>query len=321
MTKTIERLSLTLAQITPLTPRIYRYQLRATSGAELPLITAGSHIAIPVTLNSGKQDFHHYSICSNPNQREYYEIAVLHEKDGKGGSQFIINNFAVGTLLECRLPTNNFHLHADASPAILIAGGIGITPIIAIAHTLALRGRRFQLHYAGRSKSEMAFVEELQKTFARNFFVHAADEGQRLDIMQLLADAPSNTLFYACGPQKMLADIETSARMLGIDKDRIQMEHFTDEKSENNKAVVLELAHSNKLINARADQSLLTALRDADANIHFDCCVGDCGTCAVKILKGEAEHRDHVLSDAQKAEGFICVCVSRAKSEKLVLAL
>ena len=321
MTNTLERLRLTVAQIKPLSPRIYRYQLRATSGSELPLITAGSHIAIPVTLNNGKQDFNHYSICSNPNQREFYEIAVMLESNGCGGSQFIISNAEVGTLLECGIPSNNFHLHADASPAILIAGGIGITPIISIAHTLALRGRRFKLHYAGRSKREMAFVDELQKTFARNFFIYAANESQRLDIMQVLADAPSNTLFYACGPQKMLADIETSARMLGIDKDRIQMEHFAAEKAANDKTVVLELAHSNRLINARANQSLLTALRDAGVNVHFDCCVGDCGTCAVKILEGEAEHRDHVLSDAQKAQGFMCVCVSRAKSDKLVLAL
>jgi ferredoxin-NADP reductase len=321
MSKITERLALTLAQITQLTPRIYRYQLRANSGAELPLITAGSHIAIPVTLANGKQDFHHYSICSNPNQREYYEIAVLREAKGSGGSQFIIENFSVGTLLECGMPSNNFHLHADASPTILIAGGIGITPIISIAHTLALRGRRLQLHYAGRSKNDMAFVDELQKNFPRNTYVYAADENQRLDIMNLLADAPSNTLFYACGPQKMLADIETSARMLGIDKDRIQMEHFAAEKSANDKAVVLELAHSNKLIKATADQSLLAALRAASLNVNFDCCVGDCGTCAVKILEGEAEHRDHVLSDAQKAQGLICVCVSRAKSDKLVLAL
>jgi len=321
MTKTIERLSLIITQVAQLTPRIYRYQLRAASGAELPLITAGSHIAIPLTLKNGKQDFHHYSICSNPNQREFYEIAVLLEEDGGGGSQFIVDNFAVATVLECDMPGNNFQLHADASPAILIAGGIGIAPIISIAHTLALRGRRFQLHYAGRNKNDMAFVDELQKVFTRNLHIYATDENQRLDIMNVLADAPSNTLFYACGPQKMLADIETCARMLGIDKDRIQIEHFATEKSANDKAVVLELAHSNKLIKTTADQSLLTALRGAGVNVNFDCCVGDCGTCAVKIIEGEAEHRDHVLSDAQKTQGFICVCVSRAKGDKLVLAL
>lgn len=321
MTTTIERLNLIVAQVTQLTPRIYHYQLRATSGAELPLISAGSHIAIPVTLSNGKQDFHHYSICSNPNQREHYEIAVQLEQNGTGGSQCIIDNFAVGSVLACGMPSNNFHLHADASPTILIAGGIGITPIISIAHTLALRGRRFSLHYAGRSKNDMAFLDKVQKLFARNMFIYAADEQQRVDIMNVLADAPSNTFFYACGPQKMLADIETSAHMLGIDKDRIQMEYFATAKSENDKAVVLELAHSNKLIKATAEQSLLSALRNAGVDVNFDCCLGDCGTCAVKILEGEAEHRDHVLSDAKKAQGFICVCVSRAKSDKLVLAL
>jgi ferredoxin-NADP reductase len=321
MTNTIKRLHLRITQITQLTPRIYAYTLRAVSGGDLPLVTAGSHIAIPVTLSNGKQDFHHYSICSNPNQREFYEVAVLLEENGSGGSQFIVNHFAVGTLLECDLPGNNFQLHADASPAILIAGGIGITPIISLAHTLALRGRRFQLHYAGRSKSEMAFVDELQKAFTRNIYIYATDENQRLDIMNVLADAPSNALFYACGPQKMLADLETCARMLGIAKDRIQIEHFSSEKEKNDKAVVLELAHRDRLINAHADQPLLAALRDAGVNVNFDCCVGDCGTCAVKILEGEAEHRDHVLSDAQKAQGFICLCVSRAKGEKLVLAL
>ena len=337
MTETIERLRLKIAQITRLTPRIRLYQLRAASGIELPLVTAGSHIAVPVKLANGKENFHHYFICSNPNQREFYEIAVsfrddnvagdnvtdtnVADENGNGGAQFISENFVVGTLLECGMPSNNFHLHADASPAVLIAGGIGITPIIAIADTLALRGRRFSLHYAGRSKSEMAFVEKLQKNFARNLYVYAADESQCLNIMHVLADAPSNTIFYACGPKKMLADIEICARMHGIESDRIQTEHIAGGKSEHDKAVIIELAHSNKLINVRADQPLLAALRDAGVNVKFDCCVGDCGTCAVKIVKGEAEHRDHVLSDAQKAQGYLCVCVSRAKGEKLVLAL
>ena len=337
MTESTERLRLKIAQITRLTPRIRLYQLRAASGIELPLVTAGSHIAVPVKLANGKENFHHYFICSNPNQREFYEIAVpfrddnvadnnvtdtnVTDENGSGGAQFISENFVVGTLLECGMPSNNFHLHADASPAVLIAGGIGITPIIAIADTLALRGRRFSLHYAGRNKSEMAFVDTLQKNFARNLYVYNADENRRLDLMQVLADAPSNAFFYACGPHKMLADIETCARMLGIETDRIQTEYFVGDKFENDKPVVLELAHSNKLINARADQSLLTALRDAGVNVQFDCGMGDCGTCAIKILEGEAEHRDHVLSDAQKAQGYMCVCVSRAKGEKIILAL
>jgi ferredoxin-NADP reductase len=321
MTLTSEKISLTISRIRELTPRIRAYELRSESGVELPLASGGSHIAIPVQLASGKTAVRHYSICSNPVERNFCEIAVLSEDPGRSGSHFIFNNFQLGTTLECGLPTNNFHLHADASPATLIAGGIGISPIMAMAHTLALRGRRFTLHYAGRSKIEMAFVSELQHYFPRNLHIYPANEGVRLDIMHALGETPSNTLFYACGPQKMLADIELCARMLGITKDRIQTEYFAADNSEKDTALVLELAHSNKLINVNPEQSLLSAVRDAGINVSFDCCIGDCGSCAVKILEGEAEHRDHVLSDEQKAAGFICLCVSRAKGGKLVLAL
>lgn len=321
MSLSTEHLTLIVTKITQQTSRVRAYELRSKNGTELPLVTAGSHLAVPVQLPNGKSDVRHYSICSNPSQRNFYEIAVQLEENGRGGSQFITDNFAPGTQFECAPPTNHFQLHADASPAVLIAGGIGITPIISIAHTLALRGRRFQLHYAGRSKSGMAFVDELENNFKRHVQFYPADENQRLDIMHILADAPSNTFFYICGPQKMLDEIETCARMLGIAKDQIQQENFSPEKQANDQAVVLELAYSNKLIQVAADQPLLGALRDAGVNIPFDCCIGDCGTCAVKILEGEADHRDHVLNDAKKAQGYMCTCVSRAKSDRLVLAL
>lgn len=314
-------LHLTIANITQLTPRIRSYQLRASDNSELPLITAGAHLAIPILTLDGKHEFRNYAIFSNPNQRDFYEIAVLLDDNNPGSADFIVKHFTQGTQLTCSLPGNNFHLHADSSPAILIAGGIGIAPIKTIAQTLALRGRRFTLHYTGRSLKEMAFAQELQTAFARQLQLYPADEHKRLDITQILADAPGNALFYACGPQKMLDDIEISARLIGIASDRIQCEYFRSEKADADKAVVLELAYSNKLINAHADQPLLAALRAADIAVDFDCCVGDCGTCALKVLEGEPEHRDHVLSEEQKAQGFMCVCVSRAKGDKLVLAL
>lgn len=317
---TPETLLLCVSRIRELTPRIRAYELRATDGSELPIITAGSHLTIPVVI-SGKPDFRHYSICSNPNQRNFYEIAVLHESRGCGGSHFIRTTFEPGTQFECATPANNFHVHANSSPALLIAGGIGITPIISIAYTLAARGRRFSMHYAGKSKAEMAFSNELQNNFPQQIHFYSTAENQRLNIMDVMANTPSNTQFYACGPQKMLNEIQTCARSLGVDNDRIQLEHFTAETHDDDKAVVLELAYSHKLIKVNSDQPLLAALRDAKLPVKFDCCVGDCGTCAIKILEGEADHRDHVLSDAQKKDGFICVCVSRSKTDKLVLAL
>lgn len=316
-----KRLNLRVSKVRELTPSIRVFELRHTLGQELPLVTAGSHICIEVEVPSSKKETRQYAICSNPAQRDFYEIAVQKAEQSRGGSDFIFNHFNVGTHIQCDIPVNNFQLHADSSPAILMAEGIGIAPIKAIAHTLALRGRRFILHYAGTRKTDMAFLNELEATFPRQVVSYAADENKPLDVMNLLADATGNTLFYACGSNQLLDDIETSARLLSIHKDRIQLESFSTSTEENEKAVLLELAYSNKLIQVDSGQSLLAALRDAGAPVRFDCCVGDCGTCALKVLEGEVEHRDHVLSDTQKAQGLICVCVSRAKSEKLVLVI
>jgi ferredoxin-NADP reductase len=314
-------LSLVINNIRQLTPHICAYELRDIEGRDLPLITAGAHLQVPVLLENQTLELRRYSICSNPALRDNYEIAVLKEKTGHGSSAAVHNIFAIGMQLNCEPPCNNFQLHADSSPAILIAGGIGITAIKPMAQTLAARGRRFQLHYSGRSLNEMAFSDTLAGEFGSYFFAYPADENKRMNIMQLLSDAPHNALFYVCGPQKLMDDVYSSATLLGIAKDRIQSEQFNVGKSAVDKAIIVELARSNKLIQVAADQPILSALRDAGVAVNFDCCVGDCGTCAVKMISGEAEHRDHVLKDQERADGIICICVSRAKSDHIILDL
>ena len=315
--QTDARLQLRISRVRQLTPRIKAYELRTLDNSELPLAGAGSHLQIEYRPG----EFRPYSICSNPLAREFYEIAVLCEPEGRGGSQFIHEQFAEGQLLGVPAAANHFPLHSDSSPAVLIAGGIGIAPIKAMAHTLLLRGRRFSLHYAGRSRNEIAFLAELEALFTRQLSVYAGDESRRLDMMALMAEAPSNTQFYCCGPQAMLADFETCANALGIAADRLHSERFAPAKFADDQPVVLELVRSNKIIQVRAEQPLLDALRAAGVAVNFDCCVGECGTCAVTVLEGEPDHRDHALSDAARANGKICLCVSRAKSETLVLDL
>ena len=266
-------------------------------------------------------EFRSYSICSNPLARDYYEIAVLREPEGRGGSQYIHEQFAEGQVIQVPAPANHFPLHADSSPAVLIAGGIGITPIKAMAHTLSLRGRKFSLHYAGRSRNEMAFFTELEALFPRQLSVYARDQSPRLDITALMTEAPSHTQFYCCGPQAMLTGFEACASALGIANDQLHSERFAPATVANDQPLVLELVRSNKLIRVEAEQPLLDALRAAGIAVDFDCCLGECGTCAVTVLAGEPDHRDHVLSDAARANGKICLCVSRAKSEALVLDL
>lgn len=313
-------ITLRVNRVQQLTPRVYSYELSDPTGGDLPLVSAGGHIAISIK-NGDRSEVRHYALCGNPSQRKNYRIAVLREDKEQSSSHSIIEHFVEGTTFECTIAIHQLQLHADASPSILIAGGIGIAPLIAMTYTLEQRGRRFQLHYAGRSQKEMAFADELTKTFPRQTRLYPTDENCRLDLMNLLADAPSNANFYICCPQKMFAELETSARLLGIPKDRIHYESFIREKKSTTENVILELQSSNRLVLVEGERSLLTALRDAKVNVHFDCCVGDCGTCAVRVIEGEVEHRDHVLTDSQKAQGYMCLCVSRAKSEKLVLDL
>ncbi len=314
-------LPLVIVGIRELTPRVRAYELRDPHGKELPFLFAGSHLQVPVLLSDGKIELRHYSICSNPADRDFYEIAVLKDASGRGGSLSIHDNYTVGLRLNCEPPVNQFQLHADNSPAILIAGGIGITPIKPMVQVLVARGRRVQLHYAGRSLKEMAFSECLSHELGANFFAYPADENKRFDVMQVVADAPHNALFYVCGPLTLIDAVYTSATLFGVAKDRIQCEQFSSASSTNDGPLFVELVKSKKLIYVAQDQSILTALRDAGISVNFDCCVGDCGTCTVKVLDGEVDHRDQVLSDLDRAEGMMCVCVSRAKSERLVVDL
>lgn len=311
-------LSLVISSIHQLTPRIRSYELRDANGQELPLVTAGAHIKIPVTQKGDATEFRYYSLCSNPAQRELYEIAIQIEEDE---SIMIHDFFKLGATFTCEIPSNSFPLHADTSPTVFIAGGIGITPIKPMVQTLARRGRRFQLHYAGRSLKDMAFNDFLASEFQQYYFTYPADEGKRLNIINVLTDAPHNAIFYVCGPTSLIEDTYNAANSLGIPKDRIHSEAFSITKNEKDKPVIVELARSNKLIHVDANQPLLAAIRDAGVTVDFDCCVGECGTCAVKIIEGEADHRDTALNDKQRADGMICICVSRARSEKLILDL
>lgn len=313
-------LSLFITRIDQLTPRIRRYELRNASGEDLPLIAAGAHLKMSVTDAKGTR-IHQYSICSDPSRRDIYEIAVLAEQANNNSEQRPENIFTLGTECICELPSNNFPLHADASQSLLIAGGIGIAALKPMAQTLARRGRRFQLHYAGRSRSEMAFSDSLAQEFAKQVFFYPADEGLRLDIKNLLSAAPHNVMVYVCGPRSLMDATYQAAKELGISGDRIHSESLSTQKGAQDKPLILELLRSNKLLQVAADQPLLAAIQAAGVAADFDCCVGECGTCAVKIIEGEADHRDSVLSDAARKEGMICICVSRALSEKLVLDL
>lgn len=316
-------LKLIITGIRQLTSRIRSFELRNPDGNELPAFEAGAHLVVPVRLADGSISSRHYSICSDPARKDIYEIAVLLDENGAGGSMSVHGQFTLGLCLRCSLPQNNFKLHDHDSPAILIAGGIGITPIKAMAHTLQAQQRDFQIHYAVRNNREAAYLEQLKQVFGDQLTVYPSENGRRLDPGALLASSPSTAVFYVCGPARLIDAVTTAAQSQAIDPDRIRLERFAAAvTTEPDRPVEIELRRSNKIIQVAAKQSILDAVREAGVDALHDCRVGNCGACAVKVLEGIPEHRDVALTKAERERaGLMCICVSRAQSERLVLDL
>jgi ferredoxin-NADP reductase/predicted pyridoxine 5'-phosphate oxidase superfamily flavin-nucleotide-binding protein len=222
-------LALTVTGIRQMTPRIRAYELRASDWGNLPVAAPGAHLSIPVQLADGTLVTRQYSLATHPARRDMYEIAVLREDDGRGGSAAIHASWAIGTRLDLDPPLNQFALHDDARPAVLIAGGIGITPIKAMAQALQARGTPFMLHYTGRRPEEMAYRDRLAIEFPqqlRLYFSRVAGQA-RMDIDAILRNAAEDAVFYVCGPAALIGAVATSAGKLGLAPERVQFESFT----------------------------------------------------------------------------------------------
>lgn len=221
-------LTLTVTGIRQMTPRIRAYELRADDWTELPAPEAGAHLEVPVRLADGSVVTRQYSIASDPERRDMYEIAVLRENDGRGGSQAIHDTWQIGTRLRLPPPINHFPLHADSRPAVLIAGGIGITPIKAMAQALRRRNVTLELHYTGRTPAEMAYRDRLAVEFKHGYFTYFSrvPGHPRLDVAELMQRAASDAVFYVCGPTALIASVQAAAKQLGIAPERVQHESF-----------------------------------------------------------------------------------------------
>jgi ferredoxin-NADP reductase/predicted pyridoxine 5'-phosphate oxidase superfamily flavin-nucleotide-binding protein len=222
-------LALTVTGVRQMTPRIRAYELRPTDWGDLPAAAPGAHLAVPVRLADGSVVTRQYSLATHPARRDMYEIAVLREDDGRGGSAAIHASWAIGTRLNLDRPLNQFALHDDARPAVLIAGGIGITPIKAMAQALQARGTPFMLHYTGRRPDEMAYRDRLAIEFPQQLRLHFSRmAGQaRMDIDAIVRSAPEDAVFYVCGPAALIGAVATSAGKLGIAPARVRFESFT----------------------------------------------------------------------------------------------
>ncbi len=317
-------LKLIVSGVRQLASRVRAFELKDLHGNDLPEVSAGSHIQVPVKLANGKLEWRHYSICSNPSRRDIYEIAVLNEIDGKGGSKAIYQQYQLGLVVACRCPENYFHLqhqaHEAGAIAILIAGGIGITPIKAMAQSLQSKGIPLTIHYAGKNIEEMPFSDRLKKAFGNALSLYSSKENKRLNIKKILLSAGQSDIFYLCGPNRLIDAFIDEARKLNIHPDRLCFERFNAIIDVEAKPITVTLKQSGKVIQVKADETILDAMLAVDVTTIYSCKTGECRSCAVKILAGEVLHLDNALAkEEQNDQKLMCPCVSRAKTSALTL--
>lgn len=294
-------------------------RLEDARGRPLPEWSAGAHVELCV----GEVE-RAYSLCGPPGG-ESLTVAILREPGGRGGSRHLHEALRPGLTLRMRGPRNRFALDDQARRHVLVAGGIGITPILAMADRLRARGSDYAIHYAGRGRRAMAFLERLTRDHGDRLSLYPGDEGRRVDLAALMAEAGDGTQVYACGPDRMIAALrELAADMPG---DVLRFEHFssggTGLDPSKERGFDVELIDSGLSLRVPADRTLLATLRKAGFDVASDCEEGLCGSCEVAVADGPVDHRDKVLSAREKAEGRrMMSCCSRARGgSRLKLAL
>ncbi len=317
-------LELLVSRVEDLTPRIRKFELKSPRGAVLPLWTPGAHIEVPVALATGLET-RCYSLMGDCELRDVYEIAVLRHEEGRGGSRFVHGGYREGMRLRCAYPSNHFELIPNRAPCVLIAGGVGITPIRAMAIALERHGTAFVLHYAARSPRETAFMQDLGDRFGTKvrFWHSEGDCPNRLDVASILRAVPITANVYVCGPPGLIQDVSDTAVGLGMPRSNIRSEMFAPAgPAARDHAFEVLLARSHTRVQISADETILDAVLAAGVAAEFGCRAGECGTCAVTVLEGDVDHRDTTLSDAERiVHRRACICVSRAKGTRLVLDL
>ena len=301
--------------VQPLTERISAFRLMPADAAALPAWTAGAHI--DVETSHGARSYSLVSFESVPETPEAYTIAVQREETGGGGSE-AMHKLTVGDTLAISAPANNFPINASAD-AVLVAGGIGVTPMISMAVALRATGRQVAFHYAGRSENVMAYREALSAAFGTDLGLHYDDDATALDLASVL-DAVGGADLYVCGPRGMIDAARSGAEARGIPDDRVHFELFEAAAPGASDTAFEVQINDGSVFVIPPDKTIIDVLEENDVDVMYDCQRGDCGICQCDVIDGVPDHRDVVLSEAERAGGeVIQICVSRAKSARLVL--
>jgi len=301
---------------------IRSYELTDPQGGFLPMFTAGAHLDVALPNGIARQ----YSISSDPRDVDRYVVAVLRELVSRGGSVYMHDNVKEGDVLTIHPPRNNFPLAEDAKHHILIAGGIGVTPMMAMARDLSARGESFEMHYCTRTPAKTAFKEDIAASgFADSIHFHHdnGNSADGLDIKALLADVRDGAHIYYCGPGGFMHACEGASNHWP--RGTVHYEFFSVDETVDHgdsDAFQIKIASTGAILDVPADKSIVDVLRANGIEVETMCEEGICGTCATVLVEGDPDHRDFVLDDEEKERGeFIMVCCSRSKSPLLTLDL
>ena len=302
---------------------ICSFELVEVSGRGLPAFSAGSHVDIHLGAGLTRQ----YSLCNDPAESHRYLIAVLRDPATRGGSLAMHDRVQVGDLLQISAPKNHFALAHDAQRHLLLAGGIGVTPILCMAERLAATGAEFEMHYCTRSLERTAFAGRIAAApFAPRVQLHFDDgpAGQRFDIAARLATPEPGTHLYVCGPKGFMDAVLASARQQGWPESQLHWEFFAAEVASKatDESFEVQVASSGRVVVVPKNQTVVQALAAAGIEVPTSCEQGVCGTCITRVIEGIPDHKDlYFTPEEQAANDQFTPCCSRAKSARLVLDL
>lgn len=296
---------------------IHLFDLQDAAGAALPPFTAGAHIAIRTPNGLLRK----YSLCNDPAERNRYQVAIKREANGRGGSIDLIDHVKAGDELTVAAPVNDFGLPQRAQDFLFIAGGIGVTPMMAMIRQTMAEGKRFRLFYCSRSPETTAFRDELSAPeFKDTVTIHYdyGDVSRSLDLKPILAERKNREHLYCCGPRPLMEAVRTMTDHWS--PAAVHFEAFSEAETHkaSDTSFKVKLARSGEAIEVPADKTILEVLRAHGLDVPSSCETGTCGTCKTKLLAGEADHRDLYLTGLDKA-GHIMICVSRAKSDEITI--
>ena len=300
--------------------RVLSVELVPVDGGSFPRFTPGAHIDLHLPNGITRC----YSLVNSPNDVDRYVIGILADANSRGGSRYVHEQLRCGAILPIGAPRNNFALDEDAASTVLVAGGIGITPMLCMYRRLREKGRDVRLIYCARDRSQAAFLDELDTLGGDvHLYFDAENGGRPIDLTTLLAQQPADVHAYCCGPNAMLSAFETACEKAGVGN--VHIERFAAAAAlvdVQQRGYTVELAKSGRRLAVPAGAALLDVLLEAGVDVDYSCREGLCGACETRVLGGCPDHRDAVLTQSDKASNTVMmICVSGAKGGTLVLDL